>query len=685
MGKRFIRLCSAKNFLTGLPAYIARPKKTSTRTNLRRISLHKILPLIERYKWAVLLILLFGGATGVIAGEGPTATSLPLNDVLTLVTQTNPEIMEAVSQYRSVLAERSIATSGYWPTVGTELSGGPEVTGGAGSPGNESDRRIASQATLYARQNLFNGGKTSAFVKETDARILAAAYEVLNVTNRVYLETAEAYIYVLQARELLKLSEENVLTQEQILEQVREKSTAGFTRISDMKNAESRLALARGNYISEQQDLNQAVVQFQRQFGRLAKPEAFVKPEPKFQFPDTVEKTVAVAFRKHPALDVAKYNILSRKYSYEKVKADYWPSIDLEVRALHRSNFDFGDTDQVSAMLKLNYTFFDGGRRKGEKQKNYQFLHKENRRAYVERRNVNETVRLAWNIMQAEKQKKKYLTDHVELSAETLAAFKEEYLIGRRTLFDLLNMEIEFNSAQNAGAESKFSYLIAYYRISQATGMMIHEFDTGLRTLMNFPPEMRFDLKDFKDLDRNKDLDSTEDVQDQCDSSIKGSKTPASGCIEDDAVHLGYEEPADLSPYILPKAGTPAELTLKIDKVKREQSFNLDIIHFNTGSADLTNGSFDKLKYVADQLKSADGFIIEVVGHTDNTASARFNQQLSYARAQSVCTELIRLGLKKENLKLSGRGEHEPVATNATQEGRRKNRRIEFKLFKKQP
>ena len=392
-----------------------------------------------------------------IAGDEPKPPLMPLDEILVVVTKTNPEILEALERYHSVKAERSIATAGYWPEVGTELAAGPEVTDGV-QTGNARENLTAATATLYARQNLWSGGRTKAFVNETDARILAAAYEVMNVANRVFLETTEAYIQVLQARQLLRFSEENVLTQEKILEQVKEKTAAGFQRISDLNNSEARLALARGNYVSKQQDLNQAVVQFHRQFGRLIKPDQFVMPKPKYQFPATVEENVDLALRHHPALEVAKYNIQVRKYSHEKAKADYWPTLDLELKAQHRENTngDQGETDQASAMLKLNYTFFDGGVRKGEKGRAYGELHKEYQRAYVERRNVNQTARLAWNILQAEEHKRKYLQDHVDLSLQTLEAFKDEYFVGRRTLLDLLNMENEYNSAKNATSESKF-------------------------------------------------------------------------------------------------------------------------------------------------------------------------------------------------------------------------------------
>jgi len=652
---------------------------------------HKTLARIRRnfigwHTFVLVLSLLLGGVAVATVVDKQVATPLPLSEVLTIVTRTDPEIMEALSQYRSVQSERSIATSGYWPTIGTELSGGREFTDGVDT-NDERESLTASSATLYARQNLFSGGRTSAFVGETDARILAAAYEVLNVANRVYLETTEAYLNVIQAVELLRLSEENALTQEKILEQVREKSAAGFGRASDLKNSEARLALARSNYISKQQDLNQAVVRFHRRFGRLVKPAAFVTPEPAFQFPQTVEETVAVAFRNHPALEVAEYNIQVRKYSFEKAKADDWPSIDLELKAQHRNdiNGEPGDTDQYSAMLKLNYVLFDGGLREGEQNKNFQSIHKENQRAYIERRNVNESVRLAWNIMQAEEHKRQYLNAHVELSYETLEAFKEEYYIGRRTLLDLLNMENEYNAAKNASAESIFSNLIAYYRVSEATGMMVKEYDTGLRSYLNLPAEEQFDLERCEMLDPDRDRDSTEDVQDQCDNSIPGVLTPPSGCIEDKAIHVGYQEPTDLSPYIQVPQGTPEELNLKIDKLKPQQSFHLDTIHFASGSAELTDYSRQKLQYIAAQLKAAGNFMIEVIGHTDNVDSAQYNQALSVARAQSVYSELIRLGLEEGDLQFSGRGEQEPIATNDTEEGRLKNRRIEFKLTKKKP
>lgn len=635
---------------------------------------------ISRVKIVLLCMFVLFFSGNLFAESDPVEKMefVPLEVVLQDVLETNPDIIEAKGIYRATVSERSIAKSGYYPTIGAEVSAGPEVTDGY-STDYESEEYLATRAVIYARQNLFKGGETKNFVAETDARILAAAWDVVTIANRVYLDVVEAYINVLKMRKLLQISGENVMTQEQILGQVSEKAEAGFTKISDLANSKARLSLAKGNYISAQQDLNHALVKFHRQFGRILTAEQFVAPEPSFKFPETVEDNVDFAFRNHPALKVAEYNIHARKSGYERSKGAYWPTLDLELQGEFTNDFDGNDGDEVqcSAMLKLGYIFWDGGVRSGEKGKKYQYLLKEYQRAYIERRNVNQAVRLAWNIDQAEKAKKGFLDDHVVESNETLEAFKEEYHLGKRTLLDILNMENEYSAAKVANAESIYNDLTAYYRISQATGVLIHEFDTALLKELELPTEKPYDLEPYeKDiLNPDRDTDVVKDTGDQCDNSAQGSQVQPFGCTGDVTKKIGYSSPDSLSPYIIPEGAA-----LNIDKTKDEQSIDLNTIHFHYNSAELTDEALLILEAVAKQLNDAADYAIEVIGHTCDLGSNEYNQSLSEARAASVVAELKRQGVKAERLSSSGRGEIEPVADNSTEDGKAKNRRTEFKL-----
>jgi adhesin transport system outer membrane protein len=455
-----------------------------------------------------------------------------------------------------VVEEVGVAKSGYKPTVGTDLSIGREINDGV-SAGGEKRSLTATRADIYAKQNLYNGRGTESYVDETKARVMAAAYEVLNVANTVFNQTVEDYLQVLQNKELLKLAEDNVYTQAQILKQIEEKTAAGFGRQSDLLNTQSRLALARANVISKQQNLKQSTVALHKQVGRFLEPEQLVLPKIRYDFSDNVDKLVDIAFKNYPAIDVARFNVLVKKYAMKRTEALYYPQIDGELRAGYSNNTggDIGDNKSYSAMLYLKYDFYDGGKRKAEKRKNMKDILKENERSYIERRNLNHSVRLAWNIRMAEKEKHFFLKEHQRLSGATLNAFKDEYQLGRRTLIELLDMENEFQKANDAVVDSKYASMTASYRLSFVTGTLLFEHETGLFDKVGLGKQrMKLALlENYAKFEEDRDTDKALDKADQCDNSLYNAMTGEFGCIDTKGVMLGYKVPKDLEPYIRPK------------------------------------------------------------------------------------------------------------------------------------
>lgn len=83
------------------------------------------------------------------------------------------------------------------------------------------------------------------------------------------------------------------------------------------------------------------------------------------------------------------------------------------------------------------------------------------------------------------------------------------------------------------------------------------------------------------------------------------------------------------------------------------------------------------LMALAQNLQAYPNSAVQIIGHTDNTGSAAYNQDLSLRRAQSVANVLFSAGISTSRLVVTGRGEDQPVATNLTPEGRAQNRRVE--------
>ena len=86
------------------------------------------------------------------------------------------------------------------------------------------------------------------------------------------------------------------------------------------------------------------------------------------------------------------------------------------------------------------------------------------------------------------------------------------------------------------------------------------------------------------------------------------------------------------------------------------------------------------LDKVADSLKQYPDSLIDVYGHTDSTGSDAYNQTLSENRARTVANYLQMQGVNSGRIRSQGYGETMPVADNTTEEGRRKNRRVEIKI-----
>lgn len=112
--------------------------------------------------------------------------------------------------------------------------------------------------------------------------------------------------------------------------------------------------------------------------------------------------------------------------------------------------------------------------------------------------------------------------------------------------------------------------------------------------------------------------------------------------------------------------------------IQETGKFVTNNILFDTGKATLKQESMIEIMRVADYMKKNPTARFEVQGHTDNQGSDKINDPLSQQRAEAIVKALESLGVDGFNLKAVGKGSHEPVADNKTEEGRAKNRRVEF-------
>jgi len=104
-------------------------------------------------------------------------------------------------------------------------------------------------------------------------------------------------------------------------------------------------------------------------------------------------------------------------------------------------------------------------------------------------------------------------------------------------------------------------------------------------------------------------------------------------------------------------------------------------ILFGVNSADLSDAAQGDLRDLASSLNEYPNTNILIVGHTDSTGDADYNQTLSERRAESAAMTLAEAGVMTDRLEIVGYGETDPVGDNGTAEGRQANRRVEVAIY----
>lgn len=148
---------------------------------------------------------------------------------------------------------------------------------------------------------------------------------------------------------------------------------------------------------------------------------------------------------------------------------------------------------------------------------------------------------------------------------------------------------------------------------------------------------------------RDGDGDGVPDERDQCPETIAGATVERDGCVWG------------------------------------EQVITLSDFRFELDSATLGPASRERLQDVARFFLNQPEVRVDIYGHTDDTGDEAYNQVLSETRAASVRAYLISQGISADRLSSGGFGEGRPVASNETEEGRARNRRVELHIHARQP
>lgn len=546
--------------------------------------------------------------------------------------ESNPDVQETWHAYKASLQDVKIARAGYLPSV--------DLGASSGNASRDYDNRgtySITQGEISLSQMLFNGFKTSSEVKYFNNASLVRYYELMGSVETTALDAVIAYEDVVRTRKLVDLARANYEKHRLVHGQIENRTQSGVGRRVDLEQVAGRLALAESNLLIEASNLHDVTARYLRVVGRLPE-DSLEPPTLSSQFlPDNVRETIQRAYAGNPSFHAAIKNISAAEARVTSERSGYYPKAVLRARRTTNRNLNGFDErtdpdrlgDESAVELSLTYNLFSGGANRAAVRRSLENVNLAKDQRDQACLDLRQTTQIAYNDSLRLKEQLVSLRQHKLSSDKVRKAYSEQFNIGQRTLLDLLDAENEYFQASRSLVVAEGDLEIAYARSMAAMGRLLSS--------LEITPEGVDMLKDIN-------------VQDQVNIS-------ESVCPDQAPIALGRDQ-----------------------LISEVSNINSDTL-FDEGSSTFKPGAVKQLdKVITGIQKTANVVEIGISGHMDNTGNEKLNISLSRARAERVRDYLVLNGLEVIPMTVNGLGAAQPVADNATEQGRKANRRVEIKV-----
>lgn len=382
----------------------------------------------------------------------------------------NPEIRAAYNDFMSAHELTNAAKGDYLPDV--------DVTAGIGyQEDNEADEDFdARNAEVSIRQLIWDGSITYNDIKRNKSETESLRYQLLSDAQDKALAVVEAYVAVLQAQQVLELSQSNYEVHQKIYKDIKKRADAGIGSTADLSQVDGRLARANTNLLAAQTNLDDKTTEFVRITGEY--PSDLQRPEvDNLYIPKSLDEALDLAFKNNPVLYIASNDIDAAQYQYKQAKGEFAPKFDIEATQEWGKEIDYSDADvdETSVMLNMSYNLFNGGSDVAKSKRAAYQINKSKDIRDRSHRMLKEGTRLSWSALELNRKQLGYLQQHVDSSARTVIAYEKQFKIGQRTLLDLLNTENELFESRKNYLAALYDGITARYRVLNATGLLLEE------------------------------------------------------------------------------------------------------------------------------------------------------------------------------------------------------------------
>ena len=413
-----------------------------------------------------------GGAPGLIS-------------ILSQTHKTSPVLKAQREQLRLSYEDVFEAQAGWLPSV-TAAIGGTSLLSDSHPGGNS--HNTAKKITLSVSQPVYRSGRTQHATTRERNLSLAAYEEYLASTQDIFLSAVDTYLEVVKAKAAVNLNEKNEARLRRAKNAVEDQYNVGQLTITDVSQAQARLAGAHSQVIKANGALKSRIASFRHITGVDLNEKDFTFPDDIFfELPATLNIAVSKGLKSHPDMKASEYKL---KASNSDVYANYselMPEIALNGALEQEYDPNPGLLDRSSsASLSLSATvqLFDSGlsRSRIRRAKISKYVERNNHESV--RRDIRENVTNIWEEYQTAASV--MISSNAQLGAARIAraGVYEEKELGARTVLDALDADQELLDAEVAVVDARKAHILARFSLAAAMGELLPE-NIGLERIIS--------------------------------------------------------------------------------------------------------------------------------------------------------------------------------------------------------
>ncbi|MFC7474801.1 TolC family outer membrane protein [Dankookia sp. GCM10030260] len=426
---------------------------------------------------------------------GPSrAAAQTLSDAMAQAYASNPSLLAARAQLRSVDENVPQALSGWRPSVSVAVSGGPvdsrtrslqafsdpDVPFGRITRGvtNHTERQLfTSQVTVT--QPIFRGGRTVATTRRAENQVLGQRARLLAQEQQVMADTVNAFVNVILYQEIVRLrvNNEQVLTEQ--LRATNERFRVGEITRTDVAQAESRLANARSLRSQAEGQLQITRATYLRVVG--TSPARLVAPQPLRPPVANAQEAGLAAATNNPTVVAALFDEAAARDAIDIQVSDLMPQVSVQGQAFRSDNQVAPHTRITGAQVvaQLTVPLYQGGAEYSRVRQARQSAQQARQSVDDQRRTAIQQATQAWEQLQASKAQVDAQRSAIRASEIALDGVQREAIVGSRTTLEVLNQEQELLGNRTDLVQALATVVSQSYTLAGAIGRLTAQ-DLGL-------------------------------------------------------------------------------------------------------------------------------------------------------------------------------------------------------------